>query len=197
MTNRLNRILVACIGIVALAAWRGAITPVTLRPESRLWVDGTSTVRDFQCKATAMTAAFQADSAPLSAVLAGDRPITTGRFEVPVAKLDCSNGTMNGHMMKALKGQDQPLIAFTLVSYEITAGTSPVAAVLHGTLEIGGTQQSVTLPVVLADGGDGSVRLTGSHEISMRDFNLQPPSLMLGTLKVRDRVKVGFDLVLK
>jgi hypothetical protein len=31
----------------------------------------------------------------------------------------------------------------------------------------------------------------------MTEFGLKPPTLMLGTLKVDERVKVGFDVVLK
>jgi hypothetical protein len=31
----------------------------------------------------------------------------------------------------------------------------------------------------------------------MTEFGLRPPSLMLGTMKVRDKVTVNFDLYLK
>jgi hypothetical protein len=31
----------------------------------------------------------------------------------------------------------------------------------------------------------------------MTEWGLKPPTLMLGTMKVGDRVKVGFDLLLK
>jgi hypothetical protein len=37
----------------------------------------------------------------------------------------------------------------------------------------------------------------GSHEIRMKEYGLKPPTLMLGTLKVDERVKVSFDLLLK
>ena len=31
----------------------------------------------------------------------------------------------------------------------------------------------------------------------MTEFGLKPPTLMLGTMKVDERIKVGFDVVLK
>ena len=39
--------------------------------------------------------------------------------------------------------------------------------------------------------------MSGAYDLSMRDFELKPPSLMLGTIKVGDRIKVRFDLLLK
>ena len=42
---------------------------------------------------------------------------------------------------------------------------------------------------------DGQVK--GVYDLRMTDFGLKAPSLMMGTMKVQDVVKVNFDLVLK
>jgi polyisoprenoid-binding protein YceI len=197
MTPRIAHALLIAAGALALMGWSGASDPYTLRPESRLWIDGTSNVKDFSCKAPALTVAIDAADAAVPALLAGDHGFRTVHLTIAVDKMDCSNGTMNGHMLKALKAKDHPTISFELGSYDLTKAPDLIKGSLAGTLEIGGVQKPVTLAVDLKDASEGSLRVTGSYELNMRDYDIQPPSLMLGTMKVRDKVKVNFDLVLK
>ena len=46
-------------------------------------------------------------------------------------------------------------------------------------------------------GGGDVLRVVGTHELKLSDYGLKAPSLMMGTMKVGDVVKVGFDLVLR
>ena len=46
-------------------------------------------------------------------------------------------------------------------------------------------------------GDNGALVVSGTQELRMTEFGLQPPKLMLGTLKVDERIKVGFDVILK
>lgn len=197
MRTRISRILATALGALALAAFTSANDTLALKAESRLWVDGTSTVRDFQCKATVLQAVIDAADGAVPAVLSGERAVRGLSLDVPVDRMDCANGTMNGHMMKALKAKDHPVISFRLQTYDLTRAGEKTTGVLAGTLEIGGVEKVVSLPVEMLDAGDGALRVTGSYELNMRDYKLDPPSLMLGTLKVRERVKITFDLLLK
>jgi hypothetical protein len=197
MTKRFSHILLTALVAIPLVAWNGTTDPYKLRPESRLWIDGTSTVRDFSCKAPALSVAIDAADAAVAALLSGERGFRMVHLEVAADRMDCGNGTMNGHMLKTLKAKEHPLIAFEVGSYGLTRAVDRTKAVLTGTLDIGGVQKPVTVPVELLDAGDGALRVTGAYELNMRDYDLQPPSLMLGTLKVREKVKVNFDLVLK
>ena len=74
---------------------------LTLGPGSRLWVDGTSTVRSFSCEATAFDAQIQGDT-PVSAVLNGAKAVTSVDITVPVKSLDCKNGKMNEEIAEKL-----------------------------------------------------------------------------------------------
>ncbi|HVT38674.1 MAG TPA: YceI family protein [Gemmatimonadaceae bacterium] len=197
MTNRISIVLFTTLTLLALSAWSGLTEPYALKPESRLWIDGKSTMRDFTCKAPALTIVIEAADAAVPALLSGERAFRTVHLDVAADRMDCANGTMNGHMLKALKAAEHPLISFQLGSYDLTKATDLTKAVLTGTLDIGGVQKPVTLPVDLKDAGEGALRVTGSYELNMRDYDLKPPSLMLGTMKVRDKVIVNFDLVLK
>ena len=58
-------------------------------------------------------------------------------------------------------------------------------------------QQTVTITAKGTEGADGTLHVTGTHEVDMKQFDLKPPTLMMGTMKVDPKVKVSFDLFLK
>ena len=177
-------------------AWTRGLELLTLQPESRLWVDGTSTIRSFTCKAGDVTAVVEATPNAVAQVAAGEKGVRTVKVTVPAEKLDCGNGTMNDHMRKALKIDENPTIEFKLSGYDVTRGAAGATGTLKGTLSLGGVQKSISIP---AEGKSesGALHVTGAYELKMTDYDLTPPSLMFGRIKVRDAVNVQFDLLLK
>ena len=187
----------AALLLAPAGAWAPADAPLTLAPQSRLWVDGTSTVRAFTCKATALDAEVDAAPNGIAAVLGGARGVTRVEFRVPAEKLDCGNGTMNEHMLRALRAKEHRTIAFRVASYEVARNADGVTGTLTGTLALGGVEKTITVEATGKDGGPGALRVTGTHALKLSDYGLRAPTLMFGTLKVGDAVTVGFDLVLK
>ena len=169
---------------------------LTLQPESRLWIEGTSTVRSFRCDATGfgVTVETLGDGA-VAAVMLGVKAVSSVGVNVPATQLDCRNGTMNGHMRKALKAEQFPAIAFRMTSYDLATATAGVAGTITGTLALGGVERTITLPAQGVE-QNGVLRITGSQTIRMTEFGLRPPTLMMGAMKVNDPIKVSFDLLL-
>lgn len=190
----------AAVGMLipAAIAWTGVTRALTLQPESRLWVDGTSTVRSFTCKASTFDASISTtQDAAVVAVLGGEKAVDAVTLTVPAARLDCNNGTMNSHMLKALKATDHPQITFRMDSYDLAPAGAGMVGTLRGDLTLGGVTKPIVVEAVAADGGDATLLVTGTHVLKMTDYGLKPPSLMLGTMKVGDAVTVGFELRLK
>jgi hypothetical protein len=185
-----------CLAPAAIA-WRAAGDPLTLEPQSRIWVDGKSTVRKFTCKAPVFTVDIDANAGAVSAVLSASKAVRSASVRIPVEKMDCGNGTMNEHMLKALKSKDAPTIEFKLASYDVAKGATGVQGTLAGTLSLGGVQRQVSVPAQASEAGSGGLRVTGAYELHMKDFGLKPPSLMMGTMKVDELVTVNFDVVLR
>src|SRR5687767_3971774 len=107
-----RRLMIAALSATPLLAGWALADRLALQPESQLWVEGTSTVRDFKCSARTM----EADVATVggnaaAAIAAGEKAVTSVTFKVPAAQLDCRNGQMNEHMLKALKADKNPTIA--------------------------------------------------------------------------------------
>jgi hypothetical protein len=193
MRNAMNKKWAAVI-LVGSACLLGAtvLGPRPLNPDSKLWVEGTSTVRSYRCEAKTleseiMPASSETANLPLAEL------VSTAEVDVPVAGLDCANGTMNGHMQKALRMKDHPRIAFQLDSYTID-GTE---AVLDGTLSMAGQSNPVRIAATVAEEASGVVRVKAVHPIRMTHWGINPPSLMLGTMKVHDEVKIHFDVTLQ
>ena len=159
---------------------------LTLAKESKLWLEGTSTVRSFKCSATKLDMAVVAETEEAPAEM-----VKTASLVVPVAQLDCGNKTMNEHMRKALKAESNPQISWKMTSYQVQGSN----VVINGKLTIAGKENAIELKGT-GSADNGTIRFKGSKQFKMTEYGVKPPSLMLGTMKVGDPVTVSFDLVL-
>ena len=198
MSAKPVRISLALAALIPALVAATSIMPMDLQPESKLWIAGTSTVRSFQCQAATFDAKLDATGAnAVSAVLAGEKAVGDVVVTVPAEKLDCRNSTMNEHMRKALKIEKYPTISFRVASYDLAKAADGVTITLNGALTLGGVEKPITINATAKAGENGTLLVSGTREIRMTEFGLKPPTLMLGTLKVDERIKVGFDVVLK
>jgi len=185
------RVVIATGALAGFAVVTGiAQTPrnMTLTKESRLWIEGTSTVRSFKCTANKLDVSVSSDTDASPANL-----VKSVSVVVPASALDCRNETMNEHMRKALKVKANPQISWTQSSYRVSGTT----VVMSGLLMIAGKQNAVEITGTGSADSDGTIHMKGSKQFNMSEYGVKPPSLMLGTMKVRDPVTVSFDLVLK
>ena len=196
-TQRRRLVSLLALGVaVPVVAWTHSFQPLTLAPESRLWVNGGSTIKDWTCTAGEVDAVIEGGANAIAQVAAGEKGIRTVKLSVPAEKMECGNGTMNEHMKKALKVEEFPTIEFKLSSYDVSKGAEASTGTLKGTLTLGGVQKTVSIPAE-AKTDAGALHVTGAYELKMSDYELKAPMLMFGRIKVRDAVTVKFDLLLK
>lgn len=193
----LRRVAFLVPGVLIAGAWSSLGGRMPIAPESKLWIEGTSTVRSFKCSATALegTVSYTAELAGGFEQVA--RSVDAVELSVPAMQLDCKNDKMNSHMRKALKVEENPVIRYRLTSQEIAAGASgELSVTLKGLLTLAGQEKEITMVAGAVQEADGRYRVTGSTELRMTEFGIKPPSLMLGTMKVHDKVVVKYDIVL-
>ena len=177
----------ALLATAAVASGQMALPRnLSLGKESRVWLEGTSTVRSFKCTANKVDVAVLAETEESPADM-----VKSASLSVPVAQLECGNKTMNEHMRKALKAEANPQITWKMTSYEVQGAN----VVINGKLTIAGRENSIELRGT-GSADNGTIRFKGSKQFNMTEYGVKPPSLMLGTMKVRDPVTVSFDLVL-
>lgn len=193
--------LLTLLGVVvvpAIVAWTTPGHIATLQPASRLWVTGTSTVRDFTCQAKIVDATAETTSPETAKdIMAGQKAVLSLDVKIRPENMDCANNTMNEHMRKALKADANPVIEFKLASYDMLPTSDKVNGRLTGTLKLGGVEKQITFDAVGNATPDGALHVTGFYPILMTDYGLKAPSLMMGAMKVNPKVKVNFDLLLK
>ena len=180
------------LAVAAGAAQAQAPAPrMPLESNVKLWLDGSSTVRGFKCNAVDVTANVLTDAANAASADVADL-VAQASFKIPVAKIDCGNGTMNGHLRKALKSDVAPDIAFVLENYQVKGTT----ATINGTLEIAGKRNAVQIPATVEEEA-GGVRVRALKLIDMTEWGVKPPSLMMGTMKVKPTVSINFDVLVR
>jgi polyisoprenoid-binding protein YceI len=196
-SNLKNTLLALAIIVPASGAWTVANELLVLQPQSRLWIDGTSSIRSFSCKAGEVNAVVEANGPnAIPQLLTGDKGVKAVKVTVPAERLDCGNGTMNEHMRKAIKLSENKTIEFRLSDYDVSRGADGIAGTINGTLLLGGVTKPITMKAEgKAEGG--LLHVTGSYDLNMIEYGLKPPTLMFGRIKVGQTVKVNYDLLLK
>src|SRR4051794_40660069 len=181
--------------LIPTGAWRLYEEQLALQPQSKLWVEGGSTVRNWSCQATDVRATVEASGTnAVVRLMTGEKSVEAVNVALTSEKMECGNGTMNEHMRKALKTSESPTIAFKVSSYDLNREPNGVNGTLTGTLSLGGVTKTITVPATGVM-EDGVLHVKGAYELAMTDYSLTPPSLMFGRIKVRDKVTVKFDLL--
>ncbi|MBF5045709.1 YceI family protein [Aggregicoccus sp. 17bor-14] len=186
--------------ILGTLAWAGtaAAQDIRVAPGASLAVDGDSTVRAFSCKAQKLDVKLQQAEGASLAPDALASALTGLSFELPLAQLDCANDTMNEHMRKAMQAEAHPTIGFKMSGYTAGAPQADGRRVLRirGDLTLAGNTRPVELTGIAASTPQG-LRVQGRHALRMTEWGVKPPSLMLGTMKVREDVVIRFDVALE
>jgi polyisoprenoid-binding protein YceI len=188
---------VALITLAAAAAGAQETARVAVSPESKLWIEGTSNLHGWSCKATTLDAAVELDAAAAAQVTAAaPKALKKVHVKVPVKSIKCGHGGMDDNLYKALKADDTPEISYIMATFEAAPGEAKDSFTLHtvGTLAIAGTENKISMDVLATRLPDGTVKATGMIPIKMTDFGIKPPTAIFGRLKTGDEVKVNFEL---
>lgn len=167
---------------------------------TKISISGSSNVNEFTCLA------YQ-DFPPASGIMEVNTTTHKVNFlytsiNIPVKSLSCDNEVMDYDMYEALKSSKYPYITLTLKEV-YAADHKPVdlnkstALVVTADLKLAGTTRTQQIRITASKTTDGQYVFRGSHEISLDDFNVDAPTALFGVIKVKDHVKINFDLHIK
>lgn len=157
--------------------------------KSKLTVEGTSTVHDWIMNSTVFsgTLLFETD---------GTLPLTIldVRFNCKANKILSDNSVMDNKTHKALNAEKHPDITFNFKSVKsYKKQNTDFSGEITGNLSIAGKSRSITLPFSGKVNVSGIMQIKGVVQLKMTDFNIDPPTAMLGALKTGDEVKISYD----
>ena len=200
--NRLTLLIVICFFCVIMPSFAqsSAHGQLYIQHESKLWLEGTSTLHDYSSKATKIVGTIEMDS--LSAEMKFknmESVLSKAEIIIPIKSMHSESEKMDNNMYEALKADDHPEILYKFMQDSIISDSNKDSLILKaiGKLTVAGKENTTEMKVTLTKNNDGSIRVTGAKELFMTDFGVDPPSFMLGVLKTNNRVIVKFDLLLR
>jgi polyisoprenoid-binding protein YceI len=189
--------MLALIASSATVAGAQGTARVAVAPDSKLWIEGTSNLHGWSCKATTLDAAVELDATTANEVaVAPPKSLKRVHVKVPVKSIKCGHGGMDDNLYKALKADESPDISYIMATFDAAPGDAKDSFTLHtvGTLTVAGKENNVTMDVTATRMPDGTVKATGMVPIKMTDYGIKPPTAIFGRLKTGDEVKINFEL---
>ncbi len=156
-------------------------------------VSGTSTMHDWVMKSTAgdCSATFTVDAT------GNITDLTEMTVSFSSKALKSGKDAMDKNAYKALKTDKNPTISATLKSAEVSTKdnkTYTIKSVVK--LTIAGKTIETDLITTAKKVNDTSISVKGQKKISMKEYDMSPPSFMLGAVKTGNDVVLAFDVVL-
>jgi len=189
MNLRISNLSILLLLMTLASPVSRAQTHATLLDDSRLWIDGSTSVNTFTCEAGDLAGDalfYEADS--LGAGL------SDAEVAIPVSEFDCGKARMNRDLHEALKAEDHPLIRFRLTDLMPAEDAGNRKFRVRGMMDIAGESRSVQLDLDGERLSDNTWRATGGVALRMSDFGIDPPTALLGLIQAHDDISVRFDL---
>ncbi|HEU4522079.1 MAG TPA: YceI family protein [Thermoanaerobaculia bacterium] len=213
-------VLIACM--FAAAATPAAAEPQTVftpASQSKLVLDGSSNVTDWQCSGTSLDGELTV-AAPIEKINAvidriedgnigvwmndpsqGRFPAPNFRLRVPIESLRCGNAVMERDMNRALKADDHPAIEFRFIGVqggiEHDIDSNVYRAKIAGELVLAGSRRNIELTIVAERIGGNRFRIRADMPLRMTDFGITPPTALFGMVRARNELMVRFDMTLQ
>lgn len=159
--------------------------------ESNLRINGTSNVNDFEC---VFNGDFEESSLTHKVYLGKDNLSVSGdSLALQIDSFDCGKRAINRDFRNTLKSSEFPNIVIHLSSIKRNSTTDSALV----SINLAGVSKEYALPLSNVKTENGNVVYNGFQSLKMTDFNIDPPTALLGLVKVRDELMIHFELVMK
>ncbi|MEZ5013296.1 MAG: YceI family protein [Chitinophagales bacterium] len=117
-------------------------------------------------------------------------------LKIPVKNIKSDKGSiMDSKTYDALKADDHPYITFKMLSVKsMTKSGSGYAIKVNGELTIAGAKRNVDIDGMVYVKEGGKLYIDTSKNLKMTDFGIDPPTAMMGAMKVSDAISIRFKL---
>ena len=161
--------------------------PYTLKSH-KVSVDGTSTLHEWSSEVSKIIWTGQLNVEGTSVKGLENISVT-----IPVESIKSEKGGMiDDKTYEAFDSEKNPNITFKMTSATVTGNVIKA----KGNLTMAGFTKAITMTVAAKVRSDGSVHLSGSQPLNMKDYKMTPPKAVMGTIKVGEKVTLLFELTL-
>ena len=162
-----------------------AQTPLNLSDKSTMTVSGTSTLHDWHSEVETIKASAEAK-------IEGGQLVSIEKLiiNVPVTSIKSGKSAMDKNTFEALKYKEHPTLKYQLTSSKIQG--NQITA--EGKMVIAGEVRSVTLTGSYLLTGN-SITIEGNYDIDMNDYNIEPPTALMGTVTTGKDVTIHYHII--
>lgn len=200
-----NIALVLLASLSVLAADQS--TKYYARSGSKMRIEGTSTIHDWQVEGTLIGGYFEVgpgfptepgQAATPGKVNAHAEPFIMVRTLKSIEKDGKPySDRMDEVMYEHLKVQQNPKISFHLTDLTLKepakSKDTPFLFEAKGQVSVAGVTNDITMPVSVLPLGDKKLKISGKTSLKMTDFKVEPPNPLGLGIKTGDDIKIIFD----
>jgi hypothetical protein len=170
---------------------------VLVPKESRLIISGTSSLHAWQCRAEQPTGKMSAalDNQTLSDIPSLTLSVSVTSIKSIGEKGEYYDKNMDKNVYRALNAEKYPTITFSLNQFSKKL-PSPQSTTIEATglLRINGVAREVILSGICTTTANG-LTIEGKVPLKMRDYNVEPPTAIFGTIKTGNEITIDYKLV--
>ena len=160
--------------------------------EIALSLSGTTPLRNWKMSAQGL----QGDAKMVISTLNQLIEIDSLTFSLPVRNLKGDQAAMDKDAYRVLKADRYKEIVFSLNSAKVEPeGEHLFLIKALGNLTVAGVTKEVTFTMHSKIAEDESISFTGSEVVRMSDYNVERPSLLLGTIRAGDKMTLTYTLI--
>lgn len=168
---------------------------VVLSEGSKLSIVGKTNINHFQCK---YTEAIKPDVLQVSVRTAEDGLyFSNACIHLQTIHFKCGPSQMNQDLQDLLKEKEFPQATIRLLKIRLTKEQmmqkSLLTALSEMEITLAGVTKRYSIPVSISTSGEEHL-LNGTLDLNICDFNLEPPVVMMGLIRVKEEVKINFKL---
>ena len=187
--------LLCLSGFTGIQLTRHSYTATTTG-DADIKVLGTSNLHNWTMEAKGISCSAKFNFLPGNTNQPGS--LTALTLSVPVQDLKSGESGMDSRAYTALKAKQFNAIVFELTSATLVpAQKNQFQIKSKGNLSIAGVTKPVTMDAACLVNTDGTISCSGSAKLKMTDYQIKPPTFMLGALKTGDDLTIDFTLVVK
>lgn len=158
-------------------------------------IDGDANVRSWDAEVKTINADFVMRAFDVND-LSG---LTSDHFKnlkltIPVSDIESDSGRLTKNLQGYLKGDKHPEITFTLNeinNVQVDGDNATISA--EGVINAAGVDHTTNMIVNVTFNGD-SVTFSGEKELLMTNFDIKPPTAVMGTVRARDEIRIPYSL---
>jgi hypothetical protein len=164
----------------------------TSTDESQIVVTGTSTLHDWELRSGTLKSEVIFNTGTDE----GIESLESVMFIVETSSLESDRSRLQNLAHEELDARNHPEITFRASGNGTVKSTgNEYRITTKGELTIAGVSRQVSIEATCIDRGSETLVCTGTEDLRMTDFDVDPPTLMLGTIRTDDEITVEFRII--